>query len=97
MRAKSEPPSTTSTSKVRAELPPAYRDVLDFAYYSGWRRNEILELVRDEVHLAGGVNRLSPQRSKTRTGRVLPISPPLRQVLDRRAARRLEARRGDGL
>ena len=74
--------------KVRAELPPAYQDVLDFAYYSGWRRNEILELVWDEVDLAGGVIRLSPQRSKTNTGRVLPISPPLRQVLDRRAARR---------
>ena len=24
--------------KVRAELPPAFQDVLDFAYYSGWRR-----------------------------------------------------------
>lgn len=75
--------------KVRAELPLAYQDVLDFAYYSGWRRNEILELVWDEVDLAGGVIRLSPGRSKTKTGRVLPISPPLRQVLDRRAARRI--------
>ena len=75
--------------KVRAELPSAYQDVLDFAYYSGWRRNEILELVWGEVDLTGGVIRLSPQRSKTKTGRVLPISPPLRQVLDRRAARRL--------
>ena len=28
--------------------------------------------------------RLSPRRSKTRTGRVLPISAPLRQVLARR-------------
>jgi integrase len=74
--------------KVRVELPTAYQDVLDFAYYSGWRRNEILELVWDEVDLTGGVIRLSPKRSKTKTGRVLPISPPLRQVLDRRAARR---------
>ena len=74
--------------KVRAELPPAYQDVLDFAYYSGWRRNEILELEWDEVDLVGGVIRLSPQRSKTKTGRVLPISPPLRQVVDRRVERR---------
>ena len=28
---------------VRAQLPPAYQDVLDFAYYSGWRRNEHCE------------------------------------------------------
>ena len=28
--------------KVRAHAPASYQDVLDFAYYSGWRRNEIL-------------------------------------------------------
>jgi integrase len=39
------------------------------------------------------VIRLSPQRSKTRTGRVLPISAPLRPVLDRRVRVR---RPGDG-
>lgn len=75
--------------KIRAELPLSYQDVLDFAYYSGWRRNEILDLSWDEVGLVGGVIRLSPQRSKTRAGRMLPISPPLKQVLDRRLARRL--------
>jgi integrase len=69
---------------VRAHLPASYQDVLDFAYYSGWRRNEILGLTWDEVDLKGGVIRLPPQRSKTRTGRVLPISPPLQQVLKRR-------------
>ena len=30
--------------KVRAHAPASYQDVLDFAYYSGWRRNEILDL-----------------------------------------------------
>jgi integrase len=71
--------------KVRAELPPSYQDVLDFAYYSGWRRNEILFLTWADVDLTGGVVRLTPKRSKTKAGRVLPISPPLRAVLDRRA------------
>jgi integrase len=74
--------------KVRAALPPSFQDVLDFAYYSGWRRNEILHLTWDEVDLTGGVIRLTPRRSKTKTGRVLPISPPLRQVLTRRERRR---------
>ena len=64
--------------------------MLDFAYYSGWRRNEILHLTWDEVDRDGDVIRLSPRRSKTKIGRVLPISAPLRQVLDRRAG----ARRG---
>ena len=35
--------------KVRMHLPPSFQDVLDFAYYSGWRRNEILGLTWDEV------------------------------------------------
>jgi integrase len=75
--------------KVRAQAPASYQDVLDFAYYSGWRRNEILHLTWAEVDLGGGVIRLSPRRSKTRTGRVLPISAPLRGVLERRQRRRL--------
>ena len=73
---------------VRAHAPASYQDVLDFAYYSGWRRNEILHLIWEEVDLPGGVIRLSPRRSKTRTGRVLPISAPLRAVLERRRRRR---------
>jgi integrase len=74
--------------KVRAHLPQSYQDVLDFAYYSGWRRNEILGLTWDEVDLKGGVVRLTPRRSKTRTGRVLPISSPLQTVLKRRRRQR---------
>jgi integrase len=74
--------------KVRRHLPRSYQDVLDFAYYSGWRRNEILGLTWDDVDLKGSVIRLTPKRSKTRTGRVLPISPPLQQVLKRRLYRR---------
>jgi integrase len=74
--------------KVRAHAPASYQDVLDFAYFSGWRRNEILQLTWTDVDLAGGVIRLTPRRSKTKTGRVLPLSEPLRQVLNRRLRRR---------
>ena len=73
---------------VRAHLPAPYQDVLDFAYCSGWRRREITELTWDEIDLAGGIVRLRPARSKTRRGRALPISPSLKDVLDRRADRR---------
>lgn len=72
--------------QVRSYLAPPFQDVLDFAYYSGWRRNEILFLSWGEVDMQGGVIRLSPERSKTQTGRVLPISGPLGRVLERRRA-----------
>ena len=58
---------------VRAHLPAPWQDILDLAYYSGWRKNEILGLTWDEIN----VIRLSPARSKTLVGRILPISPPL--------------------
>jgi integrase len=78
--------------KVRAGLPPSFQDVLDFAYYSGWRRREVTELTWNEVDLSGGVVRLAPTRSKTKVSRVLPISTPLRHVLERRTKRK---RKGD--
>lgn len=79
--------------KVRRHLPSGYQDILDFAYYSGWRRREITELTWAEVDLDGGVIRLSPQRSKTKVGRLLPVSKPIWDVLERRKKRRLVADR----
>ena len=45
---------------VRVHLPAPWQDILDLAYYSGWRKNEILGLTWDEIDEAGGVIRLSP-------------------------------------
>ena len=73
---------------VRAHLPAPWQDILDVAYYSGWRKQEILGLTWDEIDRAGGVIRLSPARSKTLVGRILPISPPIAEALARRRARR---------
>ena len=73
---------------MRAHLPLPYQDILDFAYYSGWRRREITELTWTEVDWAGGVVRLDPARSKTGTGRVLPLTRALRTVLERRLTHR---------
>ena len=73
---------------VRAHLPAPWQDILDLAYYSGWRKNEILGLTWEEIDRAGGVIRLSPARSKTLAGRILPISHPIAEALARRRARR---------
>ncbi len=73
---------------VRAHLPAPWQDILDLAYYSGWRKQEILGLTWEEIDEAGGVIRLSPARSKTLVGRILPISPPISEALARRRARR---------
>jgi integrase len=59
---------------VREHLSRRCSDVLDFAYYSGWRRGEIIGLTWREIDMAGSVIRLDPERSKTTTGRLLPMS-----------------------
>ena len=64
---------------VRAHLPAPWQDILDLAYYSGWRKQEILGLSWDEIDRAGGVIRLSPARSKTLVGRILPDLTPHRR------------------
>ena len=73
---------------VRAHLPAPWQDILDLAYYSGWRKQEILGLTWEEIDEAGGVIRLAPARSKTLVGRVLPISQPIAEALARRRAHR---------
>jgi integrase len=73
---------------IRSHLPSPYQDVLDFAYYSGWRRREITELTWTEIDWDGGVVRLDPRRSKTITGRVLPMTLTLRAVIERRRVQR---------
>ena len=79
------PPNTSPSAP---HLPAPWQDILDLAYYSGWRKQEILGLTWDEIDRAGGVIRLSPARSKTLVGRILPISPPIAEALARRRARR---------
>lgn len=69
---------------IREELPAWARDILSFAYLSGWRGCEILSLRWDEVDLGGSVIRLDPQRSKNLESRVLPIVGRFRAIIRRR-------------
>ena len=71
-----------NTMPSAAHLPTDYQDVLDFAYYSGWRRREILELTWAEVDLQIGEVQLPAERSKTDQPGLLPLSAPLRAVID---------------
>lgn len=73
---------------VLSHLSDDYRDVVEFAAFSGWRKGEIQGLTWNEVDYVGGVIRLSPERSKTAQGRVLPIVGPIKAVIDRRIAKR---------
>ena len=69
---------------IRQHLPADYQDALDFGYYSGWRKGEITGLTWAMVDLQSGTVRLPPSSNKSRQGRVLVLSEPLRDVIQRR-------------
>lgn len=66
------------------QLPPDHQDILAFAYLTGWRRGEVLGLEWRDVDRPAGVIRLRPEMSKTREGRALVLSAPLRDMIERR-------------
>ena len=80
--------STPNTSPSAPTCPPRGRTSSTSPTTPGWRKQEILGLTWEEIDMAGGVIRLSPARSKTLVGRMLPISPPIADALARRRARR---------
>lgn len=74
---------------IREELPPWAQDVFSYAYFSGWRRMEILTLRWSEVDLDGGVIRLDPRRSKTKHGRLLPLRGEIGRIVQSRVSKRV--------
>jgi integrase len=73
---------------VRACLPGWAADVLDFGYYSGWRRSEVTGLTWSEIDLPGRRVRLDPDRSKNKETRVLPLMGFGLEVVERRVQAR---------
>jgi len=77
---------------IHAEFEPWAQDVLEFGYFTGWRRGEILGLTWGEVFSdddGGGTIRLDPARSKNRRARIRPITEELRPVILRRSKNRI--------
>jgi integrase len=69
---------------VCALLSPVLADVARFAYLSGWRKREVCNLTWTEVDLIGKVAKLSPERSKNKKGRTLPLVGELWEIINRR-------------
>jgi integrase len=66
---------------LREELPEHLRAPLTFAYYTGCRRGEILNLQWPQVDLERRVVRLNPGETKSGEGRLLPLASELFHVL----------------
>ncbi|MBI3782615.1 MAG: tyrosine-type recombinase/integrase [Deltaproteobacteria bacterium] len=73
---------------LRGALPDYLQDAVTFLYLSGWRISEMRGLEWRDVDLAGRVVRLRPELSKNKSGRVLPLSGDLLEVIERAAEQR---------
>ena len=89
---------------VRVRLPAPWQDILDLAYYSGWRKQEILGLTWEEIDMVGRMLPISqpiagrhPRPALAHASAlagaledagILPISQPIAEALARRRARR---------
>lgn len=65
-------------------LPDDLQDFVRFAYHSGWRKGEIIQLEWRDVH--DGVIRLRPQIAKNKDGRMLALVGAIGEIITRRRA-----------
>jgi integrase len=82
---------------VLTHLPDYMKPVMRVAYITGWRtQSEILTRLKSHVDLQAGWLRLDPNETKNKQGRMFPIIPELRAVLEEvlAATRRQEMRDG---
>jgi integrase len=82
---------------VLAELPDALGPVFETAYITGWRvKSEILTRQWSHVDARAGWLRLEPGETKNREGRMFPLTPELRAVLERQREATEAAQRETG-
>ena len=77
---------------VLQHLPEHLKRLAQVAYFTGWRRGELLTRQWRHVDFANGWLRLEPGTTKNRDGREFPFTPELRDVLEaqREYVRRIE-------
>jgi integrase len=72
------------------------KPVAQVAYLTGWRKGELLSRRWRHVDLEEGWLRLEPGETKNGRGRMFPLIPQLRTVLERQYKRKLEIERRNG-
>lgn len=73
---------------IRGAVPEYFRGVVTFAYYTGWRKREILSLRWSQADLQARTIRLDPGRTKSGKGRIIALEGELLEVIQRQWERR---------
>jgi integrase len=78
--------------RIRQNLPNDLQDFAQFAFSTGWRRGEISSLDWSNVQAGDSMIRLRPDQAKNKTGRSVPVTGKLVEIIKRRReARTFEA------
>ena len=72
----------------RNALPEYFKPVVTFAYYTGWRKQEILSLKWNQVDLNGRTVRLDVGTTKNDTGRLIVLDGELLEAIQAQSERR---------
>jgi integrase len=80
---------------VVAALPNYLRDFTRFAYFTGWRKGEIISLKWSDVDRDAGAIRLRPEAAKTGRGRTVMLEGDLAELIDRCWEARLFEKNGN--
>jgi integrase len=85
--------------RVTEHLRPALRPAVWFAFYTGWRKGEVLSLRWKAVDFAAGIVRLESSETKNGRGRVFPFAvvPGLAEVLQDRYQATMALERQTGM
>jgi integrase len=75
-------------AQVRKHLRADFRDAADFAFLTGWREMEVLDLKWSNVDERAGVIKLDAGSTKSGAARVLPFAdyPQVAEIIERRRA-----------
>lgn len=69
--------------RLRGELPRYLRGLVTFAFKTGWRKGEILNMEWSQVDLEAGTVRLEPGMTKNDQGRTVYLDDELKEVVEK--------------
>jgi integrase len=75
----------------RSHFSPELQGVLTFAYYTGWRKSEILTLRWNQVDVDNRIVKLDPGTTKSREGRTVVLEGELLELIEQQWERRTVA------
>lgn len=83
-------------AEIAEHLPAPLADVAGFAHGTGWRKSEVLTLAWSHVDRARGMITLRREHSKNAEPRILPLTPILAELIERRWQARTVTRSDGG-